>query len=45
MAATSIFKTTFPVTIAIPKGKQFGQARIVVQLTTDYDFTASNALH
>jgi hypothetical protein len=44
MAAMSIFKTAFPVTITIPKGKQFGQAKIVVQLTADYDFTASNAL-
>jgi len=41
---TDLFSDAFPMTITIPKGKQFGQASIRVKLPADYSFTASYAL-
>jgi hypothetical protein len=39
-----LFTGSFPITIVIPKGQQFGQAKIPVKLPADYDFTLSYAL-
>jgi hypothetical protein len=41
---SSLFKASFPITITIAKGQQFGQAVIPVQLSADYDFNAAYAL-
>ncbi len=41
---TSLFKTSFPITLVIPKGQQMAQTTIEVQLTSDYDFNAAYAL-
>ncbi|SFQ50773.1 DUF1735 domain-containing protein [Parafilimonas terrae] len=40
----SLFKTSFPITLVIPKGKQTAQAVIEAQLSNDYDFNAAYAL-
>ncbi|MGN6211527.1 DUF1735 domain-containing protein [Parafilimonas sp.] len=40
----SLFKTSFPITLVIPKGKQMAQATIEAQLSNDYDFNAAYAL-
>jgi len=44
MPPANLLRGKFPITITIPKGKQYAQAKIPVQLTADYDFNADYAL-
>jgi hypothetical protein len=44
MPPSSVITKSFPITVTIPKGKQFGQGKVSVELTGDYDFNASYAL-
>lgn len=39
-----LITTTFPLTITIPKGKQYGQAKVKIKLPSNYDFNASYGL-
>jgi hypothetical protein len=41
---TDLFSDAFPITITIPKGKQFGQAGLRLRLPSDYSFTTAYAL-
>lgn len=41
---TGLITTSFPITITIPKGKQWGQAKVALKLTSEFDFTATYAL-
>jgi len=44
MPPGSLLSTAFPITITIPKGQLFGQQRVNVKLTNDYNFDAAYAL-
>lgn len=45
IASPSGFVTTgFPITLTIPKGQQWAQAKVAIKLTADFDFNASYAL-
>lgn len=44
MPVSGLIQSTFPLTITIPKGKQYGQAVVKVKLPANYDFNASYAL-
>jgi len=44
MPPASVITKSFPITVTIPKGKQFAQAKVTVKLTNDYNFNASYAL-
>jgi len=44
MALTGLIQSTFPITLTIPKGQQFAQAKVNVKLPSDYDFNAAYAL-
>ena len=41
---SGLITTGFPITVVIPKGKQWAQAKVAMQLTSDFDFNASYAL-
>jgi len=44
MPLTGLIQSTFPITLTIPKGQQYAQAKVNVKLPSDYDFNAAYAL-